>query len=74
MVVVPIATPVTAPATTVAIPVDTDVQEPPGATSAKEVTAPTQTTGVPVMVPATGNGLTVTMVDATAVPQLLVTV
>ena len=58
----------------VATPVETELQVPPVATSLNVVVDPAQTVVVPVIVPAIGNGLTVTVVVATAVPQLLVTV
>ena len=39
----------------------------------KPVVEPTQTDVVPVIVPATGNGLTVILIVAVSVPQLLLT-
>ena len=61
MVDVPALTPVTTPlASTVALAGLTDVQAPPPAASAKFVVEPAHTVAVPVMVPATGIGLTVT--------------
>ena len=75
MIDVPADTPVTIPPVLmVATPVDTELQVPPEATSLNVVVAPAQTVVVPVIVPATGNGLTDTVVVATAVPQLFVTV
>ena len=58
------------------VPTDevTLLHAPPAAASVKAVCAPAQTTGVPVIVPAFGSGLTVTICVAAAVPQLLVTV
>ena len=50
------------------------LQMPPAAASVSDVFAPTQTTGVPVIIPASGNPLTVTTCVAAAVPQLLVIV
>ncbi len=74
MVDVPAATPVTTPvALTVATPVDTELHTPPIAASVKLVVVVGQTTRPPVIVPATGAGLTVTTAVAAAVPQLLVT-
>jgi len=62
-------TPVTNPVLSM---VATDVlslfQMPPVAASLKVMVAAWQTTGVPVMVPAAGSGLTVITVMATAVP------
>ena len=76
MVVVPKATPVTTPVEDpiVAIAVFTEVQTPPPIASVKAVVEPGQTVDVPVIVPAFGEELTVTIAIATAVPQLLVTV
>ena len=75
MVDVPVATPVTLPeASTVATPVVTELQVPPVAASVKDVTEPAHTVEVPAILPEFGMGLTVTIVVATAVPQLLVTV
>ena len=72
---VPAAIPVTVPvALTVAIPVDTAVQVPPATASLRLVVVVGQIEKVPVMVPAFGEGFTVTTVVAAAVPQLLVTV
>jgi hypothetical protein len=50
------------------------VHMPPGAVSLNVEVMPTHRAVVPVMVPATGNGLTVTAVVATAVPHPLITV
>ena len=75
MVDVPAATPVTIPvAPTVAIPGDTELHMPPVAASVRFVVAVGQTMSVPVMVPATGNGFTVTTAVAAAVPQPVVIV
>ena len=75
MVVFPEAIPVTLPeASTVPTEVVTLLHAPPAAPSVRVVLAPTQTTGVPVIVPAFGSGLTVTTCVAAAVPQPLVTV
>ena len=75
MVVLPEAIPLTTP---VALTEPTDgvtlLHAPPAAPSVSAVLAPAQTTGVPVIVPAFGNALTVTTCVAAAVPQLLVTV
>jgi len=57
----------------VAMLVDADVQVPPVAVLLKVVVLPTQTVATPVMVAAVGSGLTVTVLVATSVPQLLVT-
>ena len=68
-------TPVTLPdPSTVATPVAVLLHAPPEVVSLKPVTEPTHTVAVPVMLPADGNGLTVTVVVAAAVPQPLVTV
>ena len=75
MIVLPADTPVTLPEpSTVPTEEVTLLHAPPAAASVKAVFAPAHTIGVPVMVPAFGNGLTVTTWVATAVPQLLVTV
>ena len=75
IVVVPALTPVTTPlASTVAFDVETEVHVPPPAASAKLVVEPAQTMAVPVIVPAIGIGLTVTICVPATVPQLLVTV
>ena len=72
---VPWATPVTAPeASNVAIAEASLLHTPPLAPAVKVVTDPAQTLAIPVMVPAFGNGLIVTIVVAFATPQLLVTV
>ena len=47
---------------------------PPIVASLKPVVEPAHTVAVPVIVPADGNGLTVTVAVAAAVPQPLVTV
>ena len=49
------------------------VQTPPGAASVKVIAEPAHTLDKPVIVPAAGNGLTVTNFVATAVLQTLVT-
>ena len=59
---------------TVATVVTVLLHAPPVAASLNPVVAPAQTVAVPVMVPADGNGLTVTIVVAAAVPQPFVTV
>ena len=75
MVAVPADTPVTMPVVpTVATVVAVLLQVPPVVASLNPVVAPAQTVAVPVMVPADGNGLTVTTLVAAAVPQPLVTV
>ena len=67
--------PVTTPeASTVPLPGFALLQTPPPAASVSAVVAPTQTVSVPVMVPALGNGLTVTTCVAAAAPHVLVTV
>ena len=73
MVSVPAKTPVTTPLETVAFALAV-LHVPPLAASLRVILAPTQTLVAPVIVPATGNGLTVITCVATAVPQLLVTV
>ena len=71
----PADTPLTLPLpSTVAIAVLLLVQLPPLTPSVKAVLALTQTVVVPLIVPASGNGLTATLVVAIAVPQLFVTV
>jgi hypothetical protein len=73
--VVPDATPVTTPvASIVATAVVVLPHTPPDAASLSGVVVSSQTDVVPVIVPATGNGSTVTTVVAAAVPQLFVTV
>ena len=71
----PIAAPVTTPdAVTVAIAVLLLLHTPPAAASEKAVVDPEQMEDDPlVIVPAAGNGFTVTDAVATAVPQPLVT-
>jgi hypothetical protein len=59
---------------TVATPVAVLLHTPPGAISVSVVVAPGQTETVPVIIPATGSGFTVTTRVAASVPQLLVTV
>ena len=67
----PALTPVTMPP---AIPAAGELllHIPPVALLPKEVMAPAHTTGLPVIVPAWGNGFTVTIMVSVAVPQLLV--
>ena len=70
----PAATPVTIPAElTVAIELLLLLHTPPVVASFNVVVADGQTVVVPVIVPAPGNGLTVTAAEVVAVPQLLVT-
>ena len=74
MVDVPMTAPNTWPEpSTVAIEVVLLLQMPPVAPSVKEVDEPAQTVAVPLIVPAEGNGLTVTTCMAAAVPQPFVT-
>ncbi len=73
MVAVPAVIPVTTPAVTDALLLLL-VHAPPLAASVSVIVAPSHTLLLPVTVPAFGAGLTVTMLVATAVPQLLVTV
>ena len=61
-------------ASTVAVAGMVLVHAPPVAASVNAVFAPAQTVGIPVIVPALGSGLTVTIRVAAAVPQLLVKV
>ena len=68
------ATPVTIPEEPMVILLLLTLQVPPIATSVNEMDKPTHTLPGPVMVPAFGNGLTVIVVVAEAVPQPLVTV
>ena len=49
------------------------LQVPPEALSVSDVVAPTHTTAVPLMEPADGAGLIVTILVAYCVPQVLVT-
>ena len=73
--VVPAEMPVTTPnASTVPLAGFTLLHTPPAAASERVVVAPTQTVNVPSTAVAFGNGLTVTILVAVAVPQLLVTV
>jgi hypothetical protein len=75
IIAVPAAMPVTTPLVlTVAIPAAPVLQVPPLAKLLNEVVLPAQIVAVPVIVPASGSGLTVTICVATAVPQLFVTV
>jgi len=75
MVAVPAVIPLTTPdAFMVAMAVAALVHMPPGVASASEVVAAGHTVAVPVIVPATGRGLTVAIIVAAAVPHVLVTV
>ena len=75
MVVVPAAMPVTIPdVPIVAVAVVTELHTPPPAALLKVVVLVGHTVNMPVIVPALGDGLTVTTLVAAAVPQLLVTV
>jgi hypothetical protein len=75
IVAVPVATPVTIPVLpAVAIVVVPLLHVPPVAVLVKVVPEATQSDDVPEMVPASGIGLTVTMLVAASVPQLFVTV
>ena len=72
---VPASTPLTVagddePVTVAILPL-AGLQVPPVTASLSEVLAPAHMLAEPVMVPATGNGFTVTTLVATAVPQLL---
>jgi hypothetical protein len=70
----PARTPVTTPLPeTVALVLET-LQTPPVAASVTVILAPAQTLVAPVMLPATGNMLTVTTFVADSVPQLPLTV
>jgi hypothetical protein len=70
----PEESPVTVPVDdTVAMPVDELTQLPPLPLVVSEIEAATHTDAGPLIVPATGNGLTVTGCVATSVPQPLVT-
>ena len=51
-----------------------ELQAPPAAASVSAIVEPAQTAEAPVMPPAAGSGLTVTIKEDAAVPQLLVTV
>ena len=74
MVAVPPVTPVTLPdPSTVALPFD-ELQLPPVVASVSARPVPAHIGVEPVIVPATGNALTVITVVAATVPQLLVTV
>ena len=74
MVVVPTDMPVTTPPDTVPTAVLLLLHTPLPVASVKLVVAPAHKVGVPVIVPALGIGLTVTIVVALVLPQLLVTV
>ena len=69
----PAATPLTTPPLTVAVKSLLLVQVPPPVALLNVIDDPTQTDVKPVIVPATGNGLTVTICVSTVVPQLFVT-
>ena len=74
MVALPDDTPATTPVLlTVATDVLLLVHVPPVAPSVRVVEEPAQTVLLPLIVPESGNGLTVTGTLATAIPQLLVT-
>ena len=74
MVVVPAVAPVTDPVlVTKAMEGTLLVQPMPPAPSVNDVDEPTHTDATPVMVPALGDGFTVTTLVALALPQLLVT-
>ena len=72
MVSVPAATPETIPTNTVAVALLL-LHKPPVAASVKVVVEPAHTVDVPVIVPASGCGLTVIIFVAVTVPQVLVT-
>ena len=55
------------------IPVFVLLHVPPAAVSFSAVSFPAQTANVPVIIPLTGNGSTITVFATIAVPQLLVT-
>ena len=75
MVVVPEVIPFTTPEVpTVATTVLVLLHTPPVAVSVNAVDEPAHTVAVPVIVPAPGAGLTVTLIVAATVPQPLVTV
>jgi hypothetical protein len=56
------------------MPVDPELHAPPVTALLNVVVLPTQTDEVPVMLPASGKGFTVTVLVAMAEPQLLLTV
>ena len=75
MIAVPDDTPITVPVLpTVATVVTVLLQAPPVVASLNPVVEPAQTVAAPVMAPADGNGFTVIIDVAAAVPQPLVTV
>ena len=74
MVAVPADTPDTTPEVTGAIGVLLLLHTPPDTLLLSDVVLPIQAVAEPVIVPALGNGLTVTIRVAIALPQLLVTV
>ena len=69
----PALTPLTTPPATVALVFEA-LHTPPLAASVRVILAPTQTDDAPLILPASGVGLTSIVFVATAVPQLLVTV
>ena len=72
---VPADTPVTTPEALIEATVGLlQLQLPPPTASSKVVVPPTQAVAVPVIVPASGNGLTVINGVTAITPQLLVTV
>ena len=74
IVALPAATPLTTPELfTVAIVVAPELQVPPVVASPNDILPPGHTKGVPVIAAAEGNGLTVTVMVESAVPQLLLT-
>ncbi len=72
IIVAPAEAPVTTPPEMVAAE-ELLLQVPPEVVLVRFVVAATQTEGLPVMVPATGSGLTATSIVSTAVPHVLVT-
>ena len=72
MVSIPLAAPVTVPPITAAR-LFTALQVPPAVPSASVISESAQTDERPLMVPAKGNGFIVTGIEATDVPQELVT-
>ena len=75
MVALPVVLPLTTPAAlTLAIAALLLLHVPPLTASLKVVVVPVQTDVTPVMVPADGNGLIMTVVVADTLPQLPVTV
>lgn len=70
--VIPVTTPVEEP--TVATAGVAELHAPPPTVSLKVVVAPGQTVNIPLIIPALGEGLTVTILVAATVPQPLLTV